>query len=122
MQVFRSAGQFTGLDYQMTGNVWNTVFTDGFLLLDSADPGLVRTHYSELMTEMYQSGDTFTSWSAAMATDLYGEQLDNPATWSWRLNISSHAPSNSVPDTDSTLALFGFAVCAIGALGRRVRK
>ena len=58
VEVWRNAaGQFTSLDYQMMGNVWNTRLTDGFLLYDSADPGLVSAHYSELMTEKYQSGD-----------------------------------------------------------------
>ena len=64
-----------------------------------------------------------------MATDLYAAQLDNPATWAWTLNISGHAPVSvpvpdihTVPDAGSTLALFGIAIGAIGALRAGARK
>ena len=56
-------------------------------------------------------------------------ELDNPATWAWTLNISGHAPVSvpvpdihAVPDAGSTLALFGIAIGAIGAIRAGVRK
>ena len=120
VQIFRNtSGVFTGLDYQMMGNVWNTVLDDGFLLLDSADRGFVRPHYSELMTEKYQSGDIFASWETVMATDLYGTQLDNPATWAWTLKLSGNQVPHNVPDAGSTAALLGMALVGLGFVRRR---